>query len=97
MANSVIPANLPNIIAIPYETTLTNIAADGSGTANISYTVPSGYRAIGCCCWLGSAQNRFVVWSALISQVVVGVLYLNHRTSAVDSITVRGLVFAEKQ
>ena len=88
--------NSNSIIAIPFSVTLQNVSADGSGNVEVAYTKPSGYTAIGTCCWLASASNRFIVWGYLTSQSIVSVMYLNARTSAVSSQGVNGLVFCKK-
>lgn len=83
------------LVAVRFSTTLSNIAADGSGNKTVNYVCPSGYTAIGCCCWADSAVNRFVIWTYLASQTALQVMYLNLRTSAA-SLGVKGLVFCQK-
>ena len=83
------------LVTVPFTTTLSNIAADGSGNKTVNYVCPSEYTAIGCCCWADSAVNRFVIWTYLASQTAIQVMYINLRTSAA-SLNVKGLVFCQK-
>lgn len=84
-----------SIIAVTADDTISNIAADGSGSVDVPISLPSGYRAVGASVAQTSSQNRFVVWCGNYADTYVRVMYLNHRTGAA-TVTVRVTVYAKR-
>ena len=84
-----------SIIAVTADNTISNIAADGSGSVDVPISLPSGYSAVGASVAQISSQNRFVVWCGNYANTFVRVMYLNHRTGAA-TVTVRVTVYAKR-
>lgn len=95
LTGAVSTLNNNSVIAVTANTTLSDIAVDGSGGVDISINLPAGYTAVGFTVAQTSNQNRFVVWGGSFSNTSVRVMYINHRTSAA-TVNVRATVFATK-